>query len=52
MWNLNKMVNITKQKQTHRKQTSSYQWEEGWGRQKIGVGDSDASYLMYKTNKL
>ena len=41
MWNLNKMVNITKQKQTHRKQTSSYQWEEGWGRQKIGVGDSE-----------
>ena len=43
MWNLNKMVTITKQKQTHRyrKQTSSYQWEEGWGRQKTGGEDSE-----------
>ena len=29
----NKLVNITKKKQTHRyrEQTSSYQWGEGWG---------------------
>ena len=35
MWNLkkyNKLVNITKKKQTYREQTSGYQWEEGrWG---------------------
>ena len=34
-------MNITKQKQTHRyrEQTSSYQWGEGLGEGKIGVGD-------------
>ena len=38
MWNLkNKLVNITKQKQTdrHREETSSYQWQGG----NIGVGE-------------
>ena len=37
----NKLVNITKKKQTHRyrEQTSGDQWGEGRGRGKIGVGD-------------
>ena len=57
MWNCkekkhNKLVNITKQKQTHRyneqtniytrynEQTNGYQWgEKNGGRDKIGVGD-------------
>ena len=34
-------MNTTKQKQTHRyrEQPSGYQWEEGWGKSKLGVGD-------------
>ena len=37
----NKLVNITKTKQTHRyrEQTSAYQWGEGKGRGKTVVGD-------------
>ena len=37
----NKLVNITKKKQTHRRreQTSGYQWGEGRGRRNLGVGD-------------
>ena len=37
----NKLVNITKKKQTHRyrEQTSGYQWEKEEGRAKRGVGD-------------
>ena len=36
-----KLVNETKKKQTHRyrQQTSGYQWGEGRGQGKIGVGD-------------
>ena len=38
--NYNKVVNITKKKQTHRyrEQTSGYQWGE-WERGNIGVGE-------------
>ena len=37
----NKLVNITKKKQTHRygEQTTGYHWGEGRGRDKIGAGD-------------
>ena len=37
----NKLVNITKNKQTHRyrEQTRSYQWGKGRVRGNIGVGD-------------
>ena len=37
----NKLVNITKKKQAHRrrKQTSGYQWGKGRGKGNIGVGD-------------
>ena len=41
MWNLkNKLVNITKKKQTHRyrEQTSGYHWGEGRERGNIRVG--------------
>ena len=40
IWKIKRM-NIIKQKKTHRytKQTSGYQWGEGWGRRKIGEGD-------------
>ena len=27
----NKLVNTTKKKQTHREQTTGYQWERKWG---------------------
>ena len=37
----NKLVNVTKKKQTYRyrEQTSGYQWGEGRVRGKTGVGD-------------
>ena len=36
-----KLVTVTKEKETHRygEQTSGYQWGEGRGRGKIGVGE-------------
>jgi len=43
MWNLkyNKLVNITKKKQTHRykEQTGGYQWGEGRIEVDIGTGE-------------
>ena len=51
MWNLkNKLVNITKQKQTHRhrEQTSGSQWGGGGGRGTIGEGDEEVQATMYK----
>ena len=39
MWNLKntkKLINITKKKQTHREQTSGYQWGEGRDRDLAG----------------
>ena len=41
-------MNITKQKQTHRyrEQTSGYQWEEGRGRGRLGVGDKEVQSTM------
>ena len=52
MWNLkkyNKLVNITKKKQTHRyrEQTSGYQWEEGRGEGQYRSRElSDANYYV------
>ena len=45
----NKLVNITKKKQTHRcrEQTSDYQWREGRGR---GVRGLETQTSMYKIN--
>ena len=37
--------------QIHREQTSGYQWEEGMGRDKRGVGDSEIQTTTYKINK-
>ena len=60
MYNLkkyNKLVNITKKKQTHRyrKQTSSYQWEERRGEgQNRGRGRGLINYkdMLYNTGSI
>ena len=54
MWNLknttinkyNKLMNVTKKKQTHRyrEQTSAYQWEEGSSGQHRGRGVRGINY--------
>ena len=48
----NKLVTITKKKQIHnsKEQTSGYQWGEGRGSGKIGVGDQEVQTLRYKIN--
>ena len=46
---------IAKKKQTHRyrEKTSCYQWGEGRGRGKVGVGDKEVqTTTYYKINKL
>ena len=45
-------MNVAKQKQTHREQTSGCQWGEGRWRGKKGVGDEEVQTTMYKINKL
>jgi hypothetical protein len=55
MWNTkkyNKLVNITKKKQTHREQTSSYQWEEKRGEGQYRGRGIEIQTTMYKINKL
>ena len=55
----NKLVNITKKKQTHRhrEQTSGYQWGEGRGegkyvgRDQLGVSDYQIQTTIYKIDK-
>ena len=46
----NKLMNITKRKQTHRcrEQPSGYQWGEGRGRGKKDVGEGKAQTAGYK----
>ena len=48
----NKLVTITKRKQTHRyrEQTSGYQWKEE--RAKGKAGDLEVKNIIYKINKL
>ena len=53
MWNLkelNKLVNITKKKQTHRyrEQTSGYQWGEGREKGQYWVGGIRAIMGLYE----
>ena len=45
-------MNITKQTYRHREQTSGYQWREGRGRGKLGVGVQEIQITMYKISKL
>ena len=49
----NKLVNITKKKQTHRygEQTSSYQWGKGKRGGNIWVVEWEVQTAMYKINK-
>ena len=49
MWNLkNKLVNITKQKQTHRHREQTSGSQCGGGRGTIGEGDEEVQATMYK----
>ena len=52
MWNLkyyNKLVNITKQKQTH-KYREQVTGEREQGKRNMGVGDYERQTITYKTN--
>ena len=55
MWNLkNKLVNTTKEKQTHRfrEQTSGYQWGEGQGKVQYRHRELRVQTTMCNKNKL